>query len=520
MLTNKKYLTYIIPAAIIITAASYIFVSHLEKHTISLFPLNQYSQTISTWIDPNAENYNSLLITTEIQEKRQQLFLDHTYGELSPWSENGVNLVLQKPAPDDLKTMEKNVIQLFSNTKNTPAENIGYGENFRPYDESWIQSLTSNIDLSQLDNLTYNKNNRAIAIDNLQTRALPTDDVFLYAFTQAGQGYPFDNLQVSALWAGTPVYILMQSNDHSWTLISTPAFIGWVKSNGIARVDNAFINTWAETAKNNLAAITQTQTPITSTNGNYLLMSYVGSVFPIKQKTDTGFELMIPTMGQNYFATIKTAIASSEQATLMPMPATPHNFATIMSTLIGRPYGWGNMYFYNDCSAELKNLFTPFGIWLPRHSSDQVSAGRMVDMSEASPQKRLDFLKQTGQPLLTIVYIGGHIFLYVGNYPDPKKPSQSIVMTYQNLWGLAPKPPTRRAVIGKAVLFPLLLSYPEDRSLKSLANKKYFQIAYLNELPDSNNLHVSGINIQSLNHPGALPKDIAAWQSNPSEEKS
>ncbi|MES2203688.1 MAG: SH3 domain-containing protein [Pseudomonadota bacterium] len=520
MLSLKKCAQYILVVLALIAVTTIIVKQLLHKPAISLFPLEHYSQTIATWINPADLNYDTPLISADMQKKRQQLFLDHYDGELSPWSENGINLVLQKIAPDDLKTMEINVIKLFSNTKDKPEENIGYGENFRPYSEDWIEKLTNNIDLSPLDHPNYQENNRAIAIDNLQTRALPTDDVFLYNFTQAGLGYPFDNLQVSALWAGTPVYIVMETKDHAWTLICSPAFIGWVHSNGIARVNAKFVNTWTEAAKKNLVAITQTETALLNANEKFLLTSYVGSVFPASKKTNTDFKLMIPVTDSDHFAKIETAYVSSQNATLMPMQLTPHNVATILSTLIGRTYGWGNMYFYNDCSAELKNLFTPFGIWLPRHSSNQPNAGKMVDMSAASPKERIEFLKKTGQPLLTIVYIGGHIFLYVGNYPNPHDPSHTLVITYQNVWGLAPKPANRRAVIGKSVFFPLLLSYPEDRSLSSLADKKYFQIGYLNEMPDSSMLTVSGINIETLNHPGALPKDIAAWQSNPHERKT
>lgn len=47
------------------------------------------------------------------------------------------------------------------------------------------------------------------------------------------------------------------------------------------------------------------------------------------------------------------------------------------------------MYFYNDCTAELKNLFTPFGIWLPRNSGAQAEFIKenfyAVDMSAATP---------------------------------------------------------------------------------------------------------------------------------------
>jgi hypothetical protein len=145
-----------------------------QKNTMSLFPFERYTQTISTWINDANPDFDKSLISAEMQQKRQQLFLDHYCGELSPWSSNGLNLVLKKSSPDDLKTMEENVITLFSNNKSTPKENIGYGENFRPYTEDWIKKLTNNIDLTQLEHLNYQENNRAIAIEKLQARALAT----------------------------------------------------------------------------------------------------------------------------------------------------------------------------------------------------------------------------------------------------------------------------------------------------------------------------------------------------------
>jgi hypothetical protein len=148
---------------------------------------------------------------------------------------------------------------------------------------------------------------------------------------------------------------------------------------------------------------------------------------------------------------------------------------------------------------------TPFGIWLPRHSSNQVSAGKMVDMSSATEDKRLSYLMENGQRFLTIIYIGGHVVLYVGNYQNPMKASSLMPMTYQNLWGLSPTPSNRRAVIGKSVLFPLLQQYPEDTSLSSLANHKFFQVSYLNQLPNPNLLmNQKTVDIKSLMYPEAL----------------
>ena len=91
---------------------------------------------------------------------------------------------------------------------------------------------------------------------------------------------------------------------------------------------------------------------------------------------------------------------------------------------------------------------------------------------------------QEGRSLMTIVYIGRHVFIYVGNYPQPNVPDL-IPMTYQNVWGLSPADGSRRAVIGQSLFLPLLASYPEDLSLSSLADHSYFQVSYLDQWPET-----------------------------------
>lgn len=473
------------------------------QDTISVFPLNNYNQTISAWIKSSDADYDKSLLSADMQQKRLDMFYDHYFGSLSPWNAEHVNQILRQSSPNDLKTIEQSIISLFSN-EGKPDNQIGYGENFLSYTKDWIAGIANNINIAQFDGLTYKINNRGIAIDNLHARALPTDDVHFYNYTLAGQGYPFDNLQLSALWAGTPVYIIGETRDRAWLLVITPDYIGWVKSSGIARTDNAFIDTWSKAAKNKLVAITHTQTSLVDDKGNFLLLAYIGSVFPGNTHS-AGIQIMVAAADTNRNAVIKNAVISAENAVFMPIAATPHNFSTIMSTMIGRPYGWGSMYFYNDCSAELKSLLTPFGIWLPRHSSEQVTVGKMVDMTSASENKRLSYLIENGQRFLTIVYIGGHVVMYVGNYPNPNQSDSVIAMTYQNIWGLSPNPAIRRAVIGKSVLFPMLLQYPEDTSLVSLAGKKYFQVSHLNQLPTSSFLmRGKALDLKALMYPEAL----------------
>ena len=210
---------------------------------------------------------------------------------------------------------------------------------------------------------------------------------------------------------------------------------------------------------------------------------------------------MIPAADREKKAIIKNVTVSHEDACLMPLEASPKNFSKVINSMIGRPYGWGSLYFYNDCSSELRNLFTPFGIWLPRHSSKQVSIGKIVDMSSFTEQERLSYLMNNGDRFLTIVYIGGHVFLYIGNFPNPNDPTSTMVMCYQNIWGLAPRPADRRAIIGKAVLFPLLLNYPEDPNLHTLAGHKYFKVCFLNKPSFSSFKKEDGLDLNTLMFP-------------------
>lgn len=477
--------------------------SYANHNLISLFPLDKYDQTVTNWIKPDDANYDKPLLSSEMQKYHIDVFYTQYFGSSSPWSADYLKKILHQQTPNDLKTLEQSIITYFSN-QNKPDDQIGYGANFRPYSQKWIDDIANNIHISQLDGLCYQEINRAIAIDNLHARSLPTDDPHFYNHKLAGQGYPFDNLQMSAIWAGTPLYILAETRDHAWSLVITPDFIAWTKTSGIARASPSFINNWQNSAKENLVAITSTQTSIVDENNQFLFSAYIGTVLPGTQ-TAQGMKLMVPAADSDHRAILKYAFVSPDQASSMPLVATPHHFSKLMNSMIGRPYGWGGKYFYNDCSAELKSLLTPFGIWLPRHSSDQVSVGKMIDMSAVSPEKRISYLIENGRRFLTIVYIGGHVVMYVGNYQNPNTQT-SIAMTYQNVWGLSPNPPTRRAVIGRSVLFPMLLQYPEDTSLMSLAGKKYFQISYLDEVPERLYKSAIIINLRSLMYPERFEK--------------
>lgn len=478
--------------SILILFSSSLFALNLP---LTLFPLDAYNQNVDYWLPPDDPNYKTPLVPIDYQTQRLKDFYKRTFSTsanaLSPWSENFVTqLLANKP---NIISLQEKLLTQFSNANKT-SDKLGYGENYRPYSENWIKKIADNIDLSQLNaSQKFPATHRAIVIKNTAGRLLPTQDPYFYHAEIPGEGYPFDALQESALWVGTPVNIIATTKDHAWSLIIASSFYAWVKSDDLADVAPVFVYQWEKNIQQKSVAVTYTEAPIIDARTKkYMLSGYVGAIFPLVKEDKTYYRILIPVKNSSGYAEKREAFILKDHARAIPLPATRENFAMLLKILNNRPYGWGGMYFYNDCSQELQNLFTPFGIFLPRNTKSQFEAGLIVDKSADAMPERLSYLLQEGHPLMTLGYMKGHVFLYLGTYPDAKG-DHKIAMTYQNIWGLAPKDKSSRSVIGQSVLLPLLEAYPEDPNLNSLVNRDTLKFIFLDQMPnpDQNYLRIS-----------------------------
>lgn len=454
---------------------------------IEIFPLQHYDQNVDTWLNPNAPDYNKPLVERHYQKTRLKDFYNHLYSTdkdaKSPWTPNCLSRYLNN---QEILNIQKYWVKFFDNRYNN-GNKIGFGPNFRPYDKTWIDNITLNMDLDQFKKINGFKNeNRAILVNNTFLRALPTHDPIYYHFSLPGEGYPFDRLQMSNLWIGTPLYIIGQSKDKNWFFVSNGDIFGWVESDAIAIVDDAFIACWQKTAKKNMLAITKTETLVkfSSRKNNDVFKTYVGTVFPLQAKGYDYYKILFPIKHTDGKAKITKAYIKKSDAALMPLVATPQNFSKLIKTLQGRPYGWGGYNFYNDCSLELKYLFTPFGFWLPRHSATQQDAGKTVDISEKTVAERLKYLKENTLPMMTIISYQGHVLMYLGHHANPHDQNEpAVAMTYQSMWGLHSQDESKRYVIGQTVLFPLLKTFPEEPTINPQCNAASFKIIHLDQWP-------------------------------------
>lgn len=436
--------------------------------TKKLFPIANYPQNSARWIPPNEPGYRQPFLTELQQKKAFNTLLAHYFGEQSPWNGDYIQSVLQ-----DAKGAKRNLSHFAE--KFTAANVSHYGENFRLLDASWKAKMQHRVSVSIADR--YTPTGRGITLRETAVRFLPTAYPAFEDPREAGQGYPFDMLQNSTLHPAEPVYIAAVTADRSWSFIISPTEMGWVDSSHIAKVNDHFIQQWITMAKKKLGAVINDNASFTDKQGVFRFTARTGTLLPLKSingKTN----IVLPAYDDKGYAVIRYAPQFEQMVRQTPISPTAENMAHIIQYMQGKDYGWGSLYGFNDCSAEVRNLMLPFGIFLPRNSLPQSLSGKRIDLSHYSTDQRLAYLIKYGQPFKTLVYIKGHIMLYVGNADWQ---GRTVPIIYHNVWGLRPAAPPSRSIIGQSIFMPLLAQYSDAPELESLASKPLFIITYLDQ---------------------------------------
>ena len=129
-------------------------------------------------------------------------------------------------------------------------------------------------------------------------------------------------------------------------------------------------------------------------------------------------------MGVAVYVRLPNGEAKREQVYLpnemikpFPQIADSKAIAEIINTMIGDKYGWGGFLESRDCSAFVRDIFTNFGIHLPRNSKAQVYYGNnQIDLSNLSRKEKESYIIANATPYQTILWLQGHIMLYIGEY--------------------------------------------------------------------------------------------------------
>ncbi|MBQ3892623.1 MAG: SH3 domain-containing protein [Mailhella sp.] len=318
-----------------------------------------------------------------------------------------------------------------------PHGRRGFAENLSPWADADWQELVDN---ARLD-AAGGECRPAMTVHAADLRLAPTMRPRFARLEGAGQGYPFDDFQQTALHAGTPLAIIHASKDGAWLLAVSSLASGWIQAEHVAFAGDGFRERWEG---GQLAAFLEDDVPLAA-HGCYWGKASIGAVLPM----DGEGAVLVPVRGRGGMAeAVPARLPAGAKICPLPLELTAQNIAAIGNRMLGQKYGWGGLYGDRDCSATMRDLFAPFGVWLPRNSAAQARSGSYAALRGDSAAERRQEILRMGIPFRTLICIKGHVGLYVGPY-------RGEPVFYHECWGVRRQLPDGRAgrlIIGRTVI--------------------------------------------------------------------
>ena len=343
----------------------------------------------------------------------------------SPWDEGG--------PISDLSTAVRDI--------NKELGREWYGENRRRVPRPDIDAIRMNCDLGRLPSF----NRRAITVVATSMRVLPT----ARPFYKQSDSFPFDMMQQSGVKLNEPLRVLHLSRDGLWVFAESSYASGWIDARDVAYPDETAVRWWRDAEQ---VVIVRDHTSLRDTTGNVVRSAKIGTLLPLVREAEEFFEVYLAARSEQSGGVVELlARVPKEVAQRHPLPFTGGEIARIGNQMLGTPYGWGELFNDRDCSALVRDFYLPFGLWLPRGSYDQGNSGTTVSLNGKSPAQKARLIMEQGVPFRTLVWLKGHIMLYVG-IRDGKP------LVLHDYWGPTVKDgegKSRKQIVGKAVVSTL-----------------------------------------------------------------
>jgi len=303
------------------------------------------------------------------------------------------------------------------------TKNKIYTESGKEIPPSTYKRWIENANYGQKDSKRYH----AITTERVNVRALPTLSTFYLDPKRAGEGFPFNYNQNSALHMNVPLYVSHFSKDKKWAFVRASYAFGWVRVSDIAFVDEKFIHrfmngNYAITIKDNLRLFNE--------RGKEVSFVKLGTLFPVAKDGVRYLAAKRTVNGQVRLK--KVRVAAPGLIAKKPLPFNATNVARVAREFYGEPYGWGGGYGCRDCSSTTRDFLGVFGIFLRRNSSKQAKDGTSVYIKGIPKIAKKKKIIREAEPFRSLLYVPGHIALYLGQY----RGEPVIMHTY---WGIRRK---------------------------------------------------------------------------------
>lgn len=395
------------------------------RQPVVIADLERYPQYVQAYLGAGSE---ARLAGSVEQQRFASEYLDFYFA---PWEDGG---------PHAEYNEEGELVSPFWGIE-IALKNPGYGENRLPNDPAWIEHL-----IAEMDVMHYpSRSAAAITVRETHVRVFPTHKPRFYDFSRAGEGYPFDYWQDSLLFANTPVRIEHMSRTGDWLFVQAPYVRGWVRAQDVALVDE---HQRRILRQGPFMVMVRDQVPLYDEVGNYMIHGRVGGLYPVAGDG----ALLVALRDVHGQAHLEKAPVPAANMAPFPLPLTAQNIARVADAMAAEKYGWGGMYGNRDCSAFLRDIFTSFGVWLPRNSYQQAHfvEENLIDLSAMKPAERERFILENAVPFMTLLWMRGHVMLYIGEH-------EGQPMAVHDAWGVRTRSWGRegRAIMGGVVITTL-----------------------------------------------------------------
>lgn len=325
-----------------------------------------------------------------------------------------------------------------------------FGENLQPYEKEFFIHMKDN---SNIDN--YGEiSKKAITLGYTNLRVFPTKKPLFRDPAKAGEGFPFDYLQNSSIAPNKPLFISHYSKDKEWVYVFSSFASGWILSKEMVILEEEHIE---NIQKAELLFFTKEDFSIQDKDNNFLFRSRIGMNLPIISEEDEYFTALAIGSYKNttpQFLEVKIPKTVAQKSVLS---FTKENIINIIREVSISKYGWGGLYEQRDCSSMLRDIYAPFGVWLPRNSLTQSRVGDILSLENLTNIEKITRIKEKAIPFKTLLYKQGHIVLYLGTFNDE-------IVVLHNYWGIRTKDKDNygRIVIGKTIISTLEIGKEQE----------------------------------------------------------
>ncbi|EJC09236.1 SH3 domain-containing C40 family peptidase [Helicobacter pylori] len=344
----------------------------------------------------NGSHNNQSIDPQALRENLKESYLKAWY---SPWLDAKV------------KSNKKEVFWILKEMN----KSTGYGEDLKPNAKAFNDALIKSMDIEHYPSAKI----KAVVVRDSDVRAVPTNKPFYLS----PKGYPFDRYQNSLIFQGTPVLITHFNLDKTYAHIQSSFVYGWIKVSDLAYMRDKDIELLTH-LKNYVMPI-KDKIPLYTDYGGFYTNARVGELFaliPQSQNTSQkpqkkelkAYGFLRDAKG---YADLQSVILDEKDFFVFPKAFNSENMAYFIDTMLGQKYGWGGLLGNRDCSAFTRDSFANFGILLPRNSYAQSRyANNYVDLSSMKAKEKEDYILKSATPFGTLIYLKGHIMLYLGTH--------------------------------------------------------------------------------------------------------